>query len=116
MQKIVIASNNIGKIKEFSQIFSELPLQFISQKELHVDSVAETKLTFIENAILKARHTCNATGLISISDYSGLEVDVLNGAPGIYSSRFAGNDSKDSDNNKKLIDHLSSYPDKTCKA
>ncbi len=116
MQKIVIASNNAGKIKEFSQLFSTLPLQFISQKELNISSVAETGLTFVENAIIKARYACNATNLISIADDSGLEVDVLNGEPGIYSSRFAGDNSNDSDNNKKLIELLSHYPDKTCKA
>ncbi|MEH6442473.1 MAG: RdgB/HAM1 family non-canonical purine NTP pyrophosphatase [Oceanospirillaceae bacterium] len=104
IDKIVLASSNKGKILEFSEIFRPLNIQLISQQTLQVSDADETGLTFVENAILKARHACEATGLPALADDSGLEVDALLGAPGIYSSRYSG--AGDAANNIKLIQAL----------
>jgi XTP/dITP diphosphohydrolase len=104
IDKIVLASSNKGKILEFRDIFRPLNIQLISQQTLHVSDAEETGLTFVENAILKARHACEATGLPALADDSGLEVDALLGAPGIYSSRYSG--AGDAANNVKLVQAL----------
>ena len=105
-QRIVLASGNQGKLKEFSQILAPLNLEIVSQGTLGVVDAEETGLSFVENAIIKARNACAATGLPAIADDSGLEVDALSGAPGIYSARFAGPRASDEQNIEKLLSEL----------
>ncbi|CAI8203844.1 MAG: dITP/XTP pyrophosphatase [Marinobacterium sp. xm-d-530] len=105
-QRIVLASGNQGKLKEFSQILAPLNLEIVSQGTLGVVDAEETGLSFVENAIIKARNACAATGLPAIADDSGLEVDALSGAPGIYSARFAGPRASDQQNIEKLLSEL----------
>jgi XTP/dITP diphosphohydrolase len=105
-QRIVLASGNQGKLKEFSKILATLDFEIVSQGELGVEDAEETGLSFVENAIIKARNACAATGLPAIADDSGLEVDALSGAPGIYSARFAGRGSSDQQNIDKLLEEL----------
>ena len=105
-QRIVLASGNQGKLKEFSQILAPLDLEIVSQGELGGEDAEETGLSFVENAIIKARNACAATGLPSIADDSGLEVDALSEAPGIYSARFAGPGASDQQNIEKLLHEL----------
>lgn len=105
-KKIVLASNNAGKLREFKQLFDAYDLQIIPQGELGVDDAVEDGLSFIENAIIKARHATSITGLPAIADDSGLEVDALNGEPGIYSARYAGEHGNDAANNQKVIKRL----------
>lgn len=92
--KLVLASGNAGKLREFSQLFAsdfaDLNVELIAQQQLNVDDAEETGLSFIENAILKARHASAKTGLPALADDSGLAIDALNGAPGIYSARYSG--------------------------
>jgi XTP/dITP diphosphohydrolase len=109
--KIVFASNNAGKIRELQTPLQELNWEIIPQETLNVPEIPETGLTFVENAILKARHASLQTGLPAIADDSGLEVNVLKGAPGIYSARYAGEKASSKDNIKKLLDELKDYPD-----
>jgi XTP/dITP diphosphohydrolase len=111
LAKIVLASNNPGKIKEFSELLSTWHIQVIPQAELGVEDADETGLTFIENAIIKARHAASITGLPAIADDSGLAVKALHGAPGIYSARFAGKGAASSDNIKKLLTQMENIPD-----
>jgi XTP/dITP diphosphohydrolase len=99
--KIVFASSNPGKIRELQALITDIEL--IPQTELNVSDVEETGLTFVENAILKARHACEVTGLPAIADDSGLAVNALAGAPGIYSARYAGLKATAEDNIKKLL-------------
>jgi XTP/dITP diphosphohydrolase len=106
MRRIVLASGNKGKLKEFSEILNPINFEVVSQGELGVLDIEETGLSFVENAILKARHACAVTGLPAISDDSGLEVDALCGAPGIYSARFAGEGATDAKNIEKLLGEL----------
>ncbi|TAA41769.1 MULTISPECIES: XTP/dITP diphosphatase [Corallincola] len=110
MQKIVLATGNQGKVKELNQMLAGLPFDVIAQSAFDVPDVAETGTTFVENAIIKARHAAKITGLPTIADDSGLEVDALFGAPGIYSSRYAGEPSNDSNNIDKLLLELSGKP------
>ncbi|VEL95891.1 XTP/dITP diphosphohydrolase [Alteromonas sp. 76-1] len=105
-QKIVLASVNQGKVREFTSLFADYGVDVIAQKELGVEDVPETGTTFVENAIIKARHAAEVTGLPAIADDSGLVVDALGGAPGIYSARFAGDNATDSDNIDKLLSEL----------
>lgn len=105
--RIVLASGNKGKLREMQQVLQPLGFQVVSQSEFAVPDVAETGLTFVENAIIKARHAAQHTGLPAIADDSGLEVDALAGAPGIYSARFAGAGANDAQNNAKLLAELS---------
>lgn len=102
-EKIVIATGNAGKLKEFETLFSEFGVDVVGQKALGVGDVPETGTTFVENAIIKARHAAQETGLPAIADDSGLVVQALGGAPGIYSARFAGADASDADNIAKLL-------------
>jgi len=111
MKKIVLASNNKGKVREFNELFVNLGWEVIPQAELGVDEIEETGLSFVENAILKARNAAAHTGLPAIADDSGIEVDALNGAPGIYSARFAGLDASDEANLQKLLTDLKNVPD-----
>jgi XTP/dITP diphosphohydrolase len=110
-QTIVLASGNKGKLKEFNEILQQFSVEVLPQSHFNVDDADETGLTFVENAIIKARHACEITGLPALADDSGLEVDALQGAPGIYSARFAGLGKGDQDNNRKLLDALKDTPD-----
>jgi len=110
MQKIVLATGNQGKIKELANMLQDLNITVIPQSNFNVTEVAETGTTFVENAIIKARHAAKITGLPAIADDSGLAVDYLQGAPGIYSARFAGENANDEDNITKLLTELKDVP------
>ncbi|QTF07198.1 RdgB/HAM1 family non-canonical purine NTP pyrophosphatase [Brenneria izadpanahii] len=111
MQKVVLATGNPGKVRELASLLADFGLDIVAQTELGVDSAEETGLTFIENALLKARHASRITGLPAIADDSGLAVDALDGAPGIYSARYAGTDASDQQNLDKLLLALQDVPD-----
>ncbi len=111
MQKVVLATGNPGKVRELADLLAAFGLDIVAQSELGVESAEETGLTFIENAILKARHAAQITGLPAIADDSGLAVDALGGAPGIYSARFAGVEASDRQNLDKLLVELENVPD-----
>ncbi|CAM2933309.1 XTP/dITP diphosphatase [Vibrio rarus] len=104
--KLVLATGNQGKVREMATLLSDFGFQVQAQSEYNVSEVAETGTTFIENAIIKARHAAQETGLPAIADDSGLEVDYLQGAPGIYSARFAGENASDQQNLTKLLQEL----------
>ncbi|MGB3624122.1 XTP/dITP diphosphatase [Ketobacter sp. MCCC 1A13808] len=108
MQEIVVASGNRGKLKEISQMLSPLNIQVIGQKSLNIEDIEETGLSFVENAILKARNASRCSGRPALADDSGLEVDALNGEPGIYSARYAGEPANDANNIVKLLANLQS--------
>ena len=112
MQQIVLASNNQGKIKEFQAIFKDLDLEIVPQSTLNVPEIDEPFTTFFENALHKARHCSRITGLASLADDSGLCVNALGGAPGIYSARYAGEPKSDSNNRAKLINALENTQDR----
>ncbi|MBA0205647.1 XTP/dITP diphosphatase [Pectobacterium aroidearum] len=116
MQKVVLATGNPGKVRELASLLADFGLDIVAQTELGVDSAEETGLTFIENAILKARHAAQITGLPAIADDSGLAVDALGGAPGIYSARYAGADASDQQNLDKLLLTLKDVPDEQRRA
>jgi XTP/dITP diphosphohydrolase len=105
-EKIVLASNNAGKVREINQLLAEQAITVVPQREFDIPEAEETGLTFVENAILKARNAARHSGLPAIADDSGIEVDALKGAPGIYSARYAGPGSSDQDNNQKLLAEL----------
>lgn len=107
INKIVLASGNKGKLKEFNHILNDLQVEVVPQSNFDVVDAEETGLSFVENAILKARHAAKATGLPALADDSGLEVDALAGAPGIYSARFSADGATDQTNNALLLDKLS---------
>lgn len=110
MQKIVLATGNPGKVRELANLLSDFGFDVIAQTDLGVDSAEETGLTFIENAIIKARHAAQVTGLPAIADDSGVSVDILGGAPGIYSARYAGIDASDRENLEKLLETMKDVP------
>jgi XTP/dITP diphosphohydrolase len=112
MQKLVIASNNAGKIREIGHLLGPLGIEVLPQSEFKVHDVEEPHRTFIENAIVKARHACERTGLPSLADDSGICVNALNGQPGVLSARYAGEPKSDERNNRKLIDALKNLPDR----
>lgn len=111
MSRIVLASSNRGKLQEFAQLLAPLNIDIVTQSEMGVTDVAETGLSFVENAILKARNACAQTGLPAIADDSGLEVDALSGAPGIRSSRYAGDNASDRDNIEALLAAMKDVPE-----
>jgi XTP/dITP diphosphohydrolase len=111
MSRVVLASSNRGKLGEFAALLAGADLGVVSQGELGVPDIAETGLSFVENAILKARNAARHTGLAAIADDSGLEVDALHGAPGIYSARYAGEDASDGANVSKLLRELAAVPE-----
>ena len=111
MEKIVLASNNQGKLREMNQILRPAALEVLALSDFTDIEAEETGLTFVENAIIKARHACQASGLAAIADDSGLEVQALQGAPGIYSARYAGPGTDDKKNLEKLLDALKDVPD-----
>jgi XTP/dITP diphosphohydrolase len=110
-RKIVMASGNAGKLREIERILADLDVEVIPQSELGVSDADETGTTFVENALIKARHAVDATGLPAIADDSGLVVDALNGEPGVYSARYAGAGATDALNNEKLLAALDVVPD-----
>ena len=110
-EKVVLASGNAGKVREINQLLAQQQIQVIPQSEFDTPEAEETGLTFVENAILKARNASRHSGLPAIADDSGIEVDALKGAPGIYSARFAGSACDDQANNDKLLADLKEVPD-----
>jgi XTP/dITP diphosphohydrolase len=106
VKKVLVASNNPGKIREIGGILADLDIEVMPQRTLGIEDADETGVTFIENALIKARHATRCSGLPAIADDSGLEVDALGGRPGVYSARFAGANATDSENNLKLIESL----------
>jgi XTP/dITP diphosphohydrolase len=110
LERLVIASANAGKLREFGTLLAGLPFEPMSQGSLGVVPIPETGCSFSSNALLKARHAAAATGAAAIADDSGLEVDALDGAPGIYSARYAGEDADDAANNAKLVAALAGVP------
>ncbi len=108
--RIVLASGNPGKLREFQILFATSPWQILPQSAFGVNDVEETGLTFVENALLKARQATSLTGLPAIADDSGLEVRALNNQPGIYSARYAGVGASDKDNIHKLLQQLEDVP------
>ncbi|MDD1650680.1 MAG: RdgB/HAM1 family non-canonical purine NTP pyrophosphatase [Methylococcaceae bacterium] len=110
MKKILLASNNPAKVREIQAILAERDFHVVPQAELGIAEADETGLTFVENALLKARHAAYHSGLPAIADDSGLEVDILGNAPGVYSARYAGLGATDADNNAKLLEALVGVP------
>jgi len=109
--KLVLASGNRGKLAEMDAILADLGIELVAQGELGIDDIDETGLTFVENALLKARHAARASGLPALGDDSGLCVDALGGAPGLYSARYAGAHGDAAANIAKLLDALREVPD-----
>ena len=103
---VVLATGNQGKLREFNRILQDVPFTIIPQSEFDVTNAIEDGLSFVENAVIKARHAAKITGHAAMADDSGIEVDALKGKPGIYSARFAGEPSDDKANNKKLLAEL----------
>ena len=112
MKQIVLASNNKGKIKEFREIFGALDIELIPQSELNIPEINEPYFTFVENSLHKARHCSKHSGLPSLADDSGICVSALNGAPGVFSARYAGEPKSDLRNNQKLVDDLAGISDR----
>ena len=106
LSKVVLASNNSGKLREFKSMLEKVGIEILPQGDLEIPAVNEPHATFIENALEKARHASQASGLPALADDSGICVDALNGAPGIHSARYAGEPANDSNNNQKLITSL----------
>ena len=107
---IVLASGNAGKLAEIVRILEDLDITVVPQSEFGVTDADETGTTFIENALIKARHAVDATGLPAIADDSGICVDALDGRPGVYSARYAGENATDEANNQKLLNNLRGIP------
>ena len=108
---LVLASGNAGKLRELTAMLEPLGWSVRPQNEWSVPEAVEDGLSFVENALIKARHTAKYTGLMALGDDSGLVVDALDGAPGIYSARYAGNDASDEDNNARLLRELQDVPE-----
>lgn len=111
MHSVVLASGNKGKLKEFSRLLAPFEWQVQAQSDFAISDVEETGLSFVENAIIKARHASAISKLPALADDSGLEVDALQGQPGIYSARFSGEGATDSSNNDKLLKALADVPE-----
>jgi XTP/dITP diphosphohydrolase len=111
MNKIVLASSNRGKLAELHAMFAGAGIELIAQSMLGIDDAEETGLSFVENAVLKARHAARASGLPALADDSGLCVDALDGAPGLYSARYAGTHGDPAANNAKLLRELDGLPE-----
>ncbi|NND82188.1 MAG: RdgB/HAM1 family non-canonical purine NTP pyrophosphatase [Gammaproteobacteria bacterium] len=112
--RVVLATGNAGKLAELRALLRDTGLQVVAQSELDVPEAVEDGLSFVENALIKARNACRHTGLAAIADDSGLEVVALNGAPGIYSARYAGG-AGDTANNQKLLNELDGCEDRTAR-
>lgn len=113
IDRLVVATGNAGKLRELSALLADSGIEIVSQKTLGIDDAEETGQSFIENAILKARHAARLSGMAALADDSGLAVDALSGAPGIHSARYAGAHAGDEANNRKLIAALSALPAQT---
>ncbi len=112
-QRLILASNNAGKLKEFNQILGPIGFTLHAQGEFDVPEAEEPHHTFVENALAKARHAARLTGLPALADDSGVCVNAFGGAPGVYSARFAGEPRSDARNNEKLIADLAAHADKS---
>ncbi|GAB3438224.1 RdgB/HAM1 family non-canonical purine NTP pyrophosphatase [Massilia solisilvae] len=112
-QRLVLASNNAGKLKEFAQLLAPIGFELHPQGEFNVPEAEEPHATFVENALAKARHAARLTGLPALADDSGVCVNALGGAPGVYSARYAGEPKSDARNNDKLVAELAAHADKT---
>src|SRR5690349_14376259 len=108
--KAVLASSNKGKLKELAAILAPFGYELVTQSSLGIDTPPETGVTFAENALLKARHAAQISGLPAIADDSGIEVDALDGRPGVYSARYAGEHASDQDNLLKMLGELRDIP------
>jgi XTP/dITP diphosphohydrolase len=111
-EKIVMASSNPGKIREIARLLDGLGIAVVAQSDFGIEDADETGTTFVENSLIKARHAATLTGLPAIADDSGLSVDALDGAPGVYSARYAGIECDDEANNDKLLDALRDIDDR----
>ncbi|MBQ4839092.1 XTP/dITP diphosphatase [Pseudoalteromonas luteoviolacea] len=114
-KQIVLATGNQGKVRELGGMLESMQIEVLPQSQFEVSDVEETGTTFVENAIIKARHAAKETGLPAIADDSGLEVDALDGAPGVYSARFAGSDASDQQNIDKLLVDLDGVTNRTAR-
>ena len=112
-QRLILASNNAGKLKEFAQLLEPIGFELHPQGEFNVPEAEEPFGTFVENALAKARHASRLTGLPALADDSGVCVNALGGAPGVYSARFAGEPKSDARNNEKLVADLARHADKS---
>ena len=110
MKKIILASNNTGKIREFNAMLTGI-YEVVSMSDMNVKEVPEIGLTFVENALIKARNASEESGLPALADDSGIVVDALGGAPGIYSARYAGNHGDDEANTQKILDNMAQVAD-----
>jgi XTP/dITP diphosphohydrolase len=114
--KIVIATENPGKMKEIQHFFAPFHIKLVAQSDFNTPTIAETGLSFVENAIIKARHASKYSDLPALADDSGLCVDALEGEPGIYSARYAGEQASAAQNNEKLLDRMQNYHGETRRA
>jgi XTP/dITP diphosphohydrolase len=112
-QRLILASNNAGKLKEFAQLLGPIGFELHPQGEFNVPEAEEPHKTFVENALEKARHAARLTGLPALADDSGVCVNALGGAPGVYSARYAGEPKSDARNNQKLVADLAAHADKS---
>jgi XTP/dITP diphosphohydrolase len=112
MQKLVIASSNPGKLREIRRLLEPLGIEVLPQSAFNVTEAEEPYCTFVENALAKARHASKWSGLPALADDSGICVNALNGGPGVYSARYAGEPKSDERNNQKLVDVLRNHPDR----
>jgi len=112
MKKLVLASNNAGKLREFAQMLATLDFEVLPQAHFNVPEAEEPHVTFVENALAKARHAAKITGLPALADDSGICVTALGGAPGVWSARFAGEPKSDERNNQKMIADLAGKADR----
>jgi XTP/dITP diphosphohydrolase len=112
-QRLVLASNNAGKLKEFAQLLAPIGFELHPQGEFNVPEAEEPHATFVENALAKARHAARLTGLPALADDSGVCVNAFGGAPGVYSARFAGEPKSDARNNEKMVADLAQHSDKS---
>lgn len=113
--KIVLATGNQGKLRELVSLLADLPIEIVPQSQFDLPEAEETGTTFVENAIIKARHAAKLTGLPAIADDSGLAVNILKGAPGVYSARYAGESASDASNNQKLLDQMRGQTERQAK-
>ena len=112
-QRLILASNNAGKLKEFAQLLEPIGFDLHPQGEFNVPEAEEPHVTFVENALAKARHAARATGMAALADDSGVCANALGGAPGVYSARYAGEPKSDARNNEKLVADLALQADKS---
>lgn len=111
MKKMVLASGNAGKVRELNHLLAGFDIEIVPQTQFNISEAIEDGLSFVENSIIKARHAAKLTGLPAIADDSGIEVDALNHAPGIYSARYSGEPANDQRNNDKMLRELTGVPE-----